>query len=308
MIKNSYGLSGVYDCRFLSQGVNDTYLILSSCGNYIFRLYRYGWRGREDVEFEVEFVNQLDRSDAPVSSFVSDSKGGQVNSIKCPEGERYGVLMKSVNFGGEENHCLLSGYEKSYGGKLAKVHNVSRSIELSTMSRHIDLEYLIHSPVRMVEEYFPDKAKELAYLKGFAVDLEREISDKDAGGLTKHLIHGDVTGGNAGVSEKGEFLFFDFDCCGLGWRSYDLGTFLWSAVQFGKTTEVWSRFIDGYQEVCTLTKADLEAAPLFSAARNFWIMGYSLSQVGARGSHFYKERDFISDVSFFKDWKNTLPS
>ena len=49
------------------------------------------------------------------------------------------------------------------------------------------------------------------------------------------FCHGDFHGWNA-CEKDGSFTFYDFDCCGWGYRAYDLAVFPWAFAIF-QTTE-----------------------------------------------------------------------
>ena len=97
-----------------------------------------------------------------------------------------------------------------------------------------------------------------------------------------------------------EFVFFDFDCCGYGWSSYDLAVFLWSCLLNQKEKTLWEPFLDGYRSEAKLSKNDLLVVPLLAAARNFWIIGYSISQMSIKGTLSYKARQLDQDINFFR--------
>jgi Ser/Thr protein kinase RdoA (MazF antagonist) len=47
------------NCRLLVRGMNDTYLVQSRQGQYILRVYRYGWRTPSDIQHELELLLYL---------------------------------------------------------------------------------------------------------------------------------------------------------------------------------------------------------------------------------------------------------
>ena len=75
-------------------------------------------------------------------------------------------------------------------------------------------------------------------------------------------------------------MLFDFDNWGYGWRAYDVGVFLWShALGAGweraakaKTRRRWNAFVEGYEQVRSLTEAERAATKLFVPIRHIWLM------------------------------------
>jgi Ser/Thr protein kinase RdoA (MazF antagonist) len=306
-IVDRYKFPSDAECTFLLQGVNDSYLVVCGYEKYVFRLYRCRWRTEANVLEEVALLSFLGDVSAPVAEVVRDGVGAIVQTIKCPEGDRFGILMRCAANSENESHCIVTGNINNYGKSIARLHNATTLFEGSNNSTLIDVDHLIFKPLALVENAFSGR-EELVYLRGFARRIAGALNSFENVGITKCYVHGDLTGGNASVDENGDFIFFDFDCCGYGWLSYDLAVLLWSATLFGKEDFVWKEFIRGYLSIATIKDSDIEIVPLLVAARNFWIMGYSISQIAVKGKLSYKLKDFIRDVDFFKKWKNTLPT
>ena len=72
--------------------------------------------------------------------------------------------------------------------------------------------------------------------------LERIPSPKQG------FCHGDFHAANAHLTEGNTVTFFDFDCCGFGYRAYDIAIFKWDSRLMGKEkeTERWEAFLRGY--------------------------------------------------------------
>lgn len=307
-IVENYEISRASECKYLYQGLNDFYLVNDGKEKYIFRIYRSGWRSRENIVVEVELLSQLEKNSAPVAGIIQDRRGEKVQTIRCPEGERYGILMHCAANSENESHCIVEGNALGYGKAVAKLHNAARNCDIPAGTTLIDAEHLIWQPLALVESVFPDRKQELEYLNGFARQIASKLASVENCSVAMGLIHGDLTGGNASVDAQGNFVFFDFDCCGYGWIAYDWAVLLWSALLHGKENVVWSEFFDGYRSEASIDEADLAIVPLLVAARNFWIMGYSISQIPLKGTLSYKIRDLMRDVEFFKNWRNELPS
>src|SRR5688500_499926 len=90
------------------------------------------------------------------------------------------------------------------------------------------------------------------------------------------FCHGDLHGGNA-CETGGAFTFYDFDCCGWGYRAYDLAVFPWAFAVRRETAErvkaMGRAFLKGYARRRTLGPADVEAIAAFVAIRQIWLMG-----------------------------------
>jgi Ser/Thr protein kinase RdoA (MazF antagonist) len=61
--------------------------------------------------------------------------------------------------------------------------------------------------------------------------------------------------------------FFDFDCGGYGYRTYDLAVFLWCCRLEDAIAARWDSFLSGYRETRLIRDLDLLAIPLFVCMR-----------------------------------------
>lgn len=304
--RSRYNLQEGTVCQYLCQGLNDSYLLTDGTKKYIFRLYRRLWRTIEKISAEVDLLLQLEKYSAPVVGVVYDRHEKLIQSLACPEGERFGILMHCAANTERESHCIITGNAYQYGKAMAKLHNALKSCKPPAGVTTLNVDHLIWEPVTMAEQVFPDNKKELRHLRDFALQLAKNI-DTVGTRTSKQLIHGDLTGGNACIDDDGNYIFFDFDCCGYGWTAYDLAVFFWSANLNGKDKILWPEFMNGYRSEADLNDQDLALIPLLAAARNCWIMGYSIGQMGVKGTLSYKNHHFIRDIEFLKEWKNQVP-
>lgn len=298
MIEECYTLGNSIECIYLLQGLNDTYLVRSGEKKYIFRIYRYGRRTAESIQSEIEYISYLDGKSTLVAGPISDNYGNVLKTFECPEGVRYGFLMQCAANTEIESHCVLTGNSHNYGKSVARIHECSFSFKPKEKFTDIDFGHLIWEPISLIKKYF--SSVDISYITAIAARVVDELTSLDCGGLTKSYIHGDLTGGNACLSSTNDYIFFDFDCCGYGWLSYDLSVFYWSSLLCQKDEKLWNDFIDGYVEINDLSMLDLSAIPLLAIARHFWIIGYSIEQMSVKGRLSYKLRDLEQDLAFFK--------
>lgn len=298
VVSQIYGLD-IQKCIFLSQGLNDSYLFACEKTQYVARVYRHGWRSPGDVLFEVDYVEHLARRAAPVAKFIPSVDGAKVHSLECPEGERLLVLMECASGSEYENHAVVNSSPFEYGKAVGILHNAAKDFQPKYNRPALNADHLIWQPMAKVEIHFAEFSEDLAYLREVASRLAERIQTLDAAGLSKMVIHGDLTGGNANQNGDGLYTFFDFDCCGFGWQAYDLAVFLWSLIQ-NRKAQLWQDFLAGYRSVAELSAIDEESIGLFVTTRSFWIMGYSLSRIPVLGALSYTPSVFRSDVGFIK--------
>src|SRR5215467_1422020 len=118
------------------------------------------------------------------------------------------------------------------------------------------------------------RPKDRDHLLRIAATLRERLSRLAMEPLDTGFCHGDVHDGNAFITEEQSITFFDFDCCGRGWRAYDLAVFRWSLEALGLTPAaigaLWEAFLTGYREVRVVGQSDLAALPYFMIVRQVW--------------------------------------
>lgn len=296
-IASRYGFPSSISCQLLLQGVNDTYLIAVGDLKYIFRLYRYQRKSFDTICEEVALVNFLQHKSHLVAKLQANLSGEIIQSFAMPEGERYGILMECAANTEFETHCLVAGGSYSYGKSIAELHRHLTDFTPQKQSTLLDLDHLASQPIKLASKQFPDD--DLSYLR-YEEGRIRDWLIRNENMLSKSYIHGDLTGGNACVSQNQEFIFFDFDCCGYGWKAYDLATFYWSARMCNKPKE-WNDFLDGYCSLESLNSVDVSAIPVLAMLRQIWIIGYSIRQIPVKGALFYKPKSLREDIDCLRE-------
>ena len=89
-----YALGAISRCRLHHRGLNDTYKVECSQGDtYFLRIYRAGWRSRDEIETEIAILLHLAQEKASVSTPVSRKDGQILTPLDCVEGRRWAVLF-----------------------------------------------------------------------------------------------------------------------------------------------------------------------------------------------------------------------
>ena len=101
---------------------------------------------------------------------------------------------------------------------------------------------MIEEPLKRIKPYLKDRESDWKFLSSYASILTNNISSIQSELLDIGLCHGDFHNGNAHVL-NGELTFFDFDCCGIGFRAYDLAVYKLSARLVKKEEQSWLPFI-----------------------------------------------------------------
>lgn len=292
-----YSIEHPTECTFLSRGCNDTYLIRTTDGpSYILRVYRYGWRTLAEISCELDALVHLARKNISVSRPIVGTDGQVVRVLPVPEGNRYAALFTYAS--GKE----LS-FEKTNAMRLGQALGTLHSAMDNFSSRHLrfelNWEHLVEIPINRIEPFLAHRIEDWDFLRFFTDRLHKQLiclAPPDKG-----FCHGDVHELNAHIDQDNTVTFFDFDCCGTGWRAYDLATFRWSAKWRHKEAEAWEPFVCGYRKGRDLSATDLQAVPLFVAMRNIWLMGLHAGEVHWEGSRLMRGAYFDHHLTFLKN-------
>ena len=294
----NFGVEGVRECRFYSSGFNDTYRIKTTEGNIFYlRAYRFSWRTLADIQYELDVLNHLKHNNFPAAKPVPYRDGQFFCAVSAPEGMRYLALFTEA-----PGHEIAYDQEpektaQRYGQAVAQMHNALEDFSSPHQRFHLDIEHFIDQPMRNIEPFLsssrPDDWK---YLQHFAETLRRRILAMPTDTLEQGFCHGDLQGYHANVATDGTLTFFDFDCGGWGYRSYDLAVFLWCCRLEDAVAVRWEPFIKSYRENRSVQELDVQAVPLFVCARYLWHMGVHTQNSPDWGIGFLNEKYFDSHL------------
>jgi Ser/Thr protein kinase RdoA (MazF antagonist) len=268
-IAANYAIEAPLSCQLLKQGLNDSYLVKTASEHYILRIYKAGWRTLPDIHYEIEMLSYLDQQGAPVSGPVKRIDGTFIRDLRAPEGTRHVVLFTYAE--GEES-ALTEEQGYLMGRATATIHLVSDRFRPEHTRFTLDLEHLIHEPLRRVQPYLAHRSEDWTYLLKLADILSQKIADL-APDLDWGFCHGDATERNAHITKDQQITFFDFDCGGPGWRAYDWAVFHMNARKKPDGDAIWKAYLKGYAEKRPINPLDIEAEPLMFIARMFWSIG-----------------------------------
>jgi Ser/Thr protein kinase RdoA (MazF antagonist) len=162
--------------------------------------------------------------------------------------------------------------------------------------------------LRLVTSAIAHRREDVDYVERLAERLKNWIApvrDLEIG-----FCHGDFHGGNAGESD-GSFTFFDFDCCGWGYRAYDLAVFPWAFAidecSIERIKRMGRSFLSGYMRRRMLREHDIDAIPAFVAIREIWLLGLHIDIGDRFGWGWINDGYYDHHIKVLRDWeKNAL--
>lgn len=296
-ILREYEVGELRGAEFLARGLNDTFRVRASDRSYAFRVYRAGWRSQSEIEYEVDILLHLHRKGIAVSTPIAGKDGRLLYPIEQPEGLRYAVLFTYAE--GEQSGALSETRARLFGTATAELHAASDGF-LSDHARFgLDLDHLIDEPLTVTLPFLAHRPDDQQYLKELAPRIRHRIEAVQAL-LEFGFCHGDLHGFNAAFDREAVTMF-DFDCCGVGWRAYDVAVYRW-LLEMRTLTSNWKPFLDAYKERRPLAEIDLSAVPLFVAARYIWILGLHTGHASFLGRSFINDQYWDYWLKLIRDW------
>lgn len=271
-----YDLPGPAACTFVSHSLNDTYRVEAGALVAYLRIGRAGRRSLGEVDIELAVVRALGRAGLPVAAPIPRRDGAFVGELAAPEGPRPVALIAAAP--GESAGEITPEQSRVYGRLAARVHHAAGQIPPHGFIP-LDAAALIERPLAAIHDRMTRlhaDRDERAFLEETAARVAGRLAELPRAAPAWGFCHGDLHPGNVRF-DAGNPTLFDFDCCGAGWRAYDLAVFQWNAwLERREPAWIdtrWHAFLAGYREVLPLDDDELASVPLFLVARQIWLMG-----------------------------------
>ena len=266
-----YGFDESVGCTLFNRGLNDTYLVSAKERKFALRLYRFRWRTRAAVADELTALRHLSAKGIPLAAPVARSDGEYITQVDAPEGPRCAALFDWVP--GEEPRYINEAHARLYGRLAAELHIASDDLRPGTGRVPLDLDYLLEKPLASLRPGLKSYPAAAGRFDALAKRVRTRLAIAQEHLLDTGFCHGDLHGGNAHL-ENGRLALYDFDCCGTGWRVYDLATYRWAARIRNVAEKAWKPYIEAYLQIRPAAANTIEHVPLFVLLRHIWLHGY----------------------------------
>ncbi|HET6227854.1 MAG TPA: phosphotransferase [Bacteroidia bacterium] len=268
-IIEQYALDSTSSIVFLKRGFNDTYLIISKGEKFVCRVYKYGWRGLETIENEVDLLLYLKQNDTSVAIPVENTKQKRVLKINAPEGVRYLVLFTYAR--GQRVRKLSTDQAFLLGVETAKMHLLTKDKVISPTAQDYTISKQFTETIQVLTPILIDYPKQFQLLQELEKFFLKEFNSIKKGELAEGICHGDLQAENFHIDENGSLTFFDFDFFGKGYLIYDIGVFMWYDHK-NKPPEIIKAFLKGYESKRLLTPTEHKFIPWLSTMRALFQM------------------------------------
>lgn len=294
-VETHYDVGRVTRCKMLTRGLNDTYRVDTERNKFILRVYRTPWRSQADVYYELDVLEYLSRNGVPVSAPLRGNSGQLAHVIHAPEGARYVTLF---TYAPGTIPQLDRDISFQYGKTVARIHKLTDEFSSIHPRFQLNLTHLLDDPLETIRSTMTEYGGDIHYVASWVERIKCSVPNDL---LDYGFCHGDFHDWNTHW-EDGTLTVFDFDCCGPGFRAYDLAVFLWNLKTNykGQVADNWMPFLKGYTDTRPLQEIDRAAIPFFVAARRIWLAGIYLGNEDVFGTAIINKGFFRSLVDQLK--------
>jgi len=272
-IREKYSLKPGTTCKLLKTGINHTYRIDSGSEIFIFRIYSYNWRTREEIMEELNLLKFLKQNNISVSYPIADSTENFIQTINAPEGWRFAVLFSYAT--GHKIHSYSTEAHFEIGKLMAQIHSLTKGLEQKRITYTPDI--LINQPFEYIRQFLSDETKEMQFLIATKPVLEEKLFNANDHLLRKGIVHLDIWFDNLNISDKNEITLFDFDFCGNGWLCLDIAYYILQLHSIEKVeidrAEKMEAFYNGYETVEKITDEEKKLIPILGVCLYYFYLG-----------------------------------
>src|SRR6185437_14380303 len=260
-VQYKYSLAESTTCKLLKTGINHTYRIDSENESFIFRIYSYNWRTKEEIKEELKLLQLLKKNDISISFPIADTSGNFIQTLQAPEGLRFAVLFSFA-----KGHKILN-YKKEIhfevGKLMAKIHSLTKGLEQKRFNYTPDT--LLNQPLENIKKFLSGETSEMQFLIKTKPLLEKELLIANKLDLRKGIVHLDIWFDNLNISDDNKITLFDFDFCGKGWLCLDIAYYILQLHSTEKDEielkEKMQAFYSGYQSVEKISDDERKLIP-----------------------------------------------
>lgn len=303
LVAEQYALSLPITCTLLQHGDNDTYLVRSADDRYVLRVWHHDDRWLAEAEGEMLLLAALAAHGAPVVRPIQRRDGAYVQAVRAPEGTRFVGLFAYAE-GSPPGKAINGDQAYAYGKAVAHLHTAADALCTTYARPQLDLARLLDAPVQIITPLLAHRPHDVAYLKELAQHLRDQLNQLPQTPPIYGLCHGDLHKTNVLCDQNNQLTIIDFDCCGYGWRAYDLAVLFWSTRHLPQAAPVRAAFLRGYTEQRSLAAQELASIPRFVAAQHICITAVEIEQAarGVWGSEPITDTYFDDRLRFLRTW------
>lgn len=271
-LENHYGLP-TPEIHLLREYTNRVYRVITAQQQYVWKVYGHRWRSAQEIHYEVDLLNHLEKEKLPVAKPIPAIDGAVVKQVKTPLGEHLAVLFEYVD-GVKPQPPFSPELYSLFGQAIGSMHEYSHHFSSRHARQKIDLAYLLDQPLRLILPLLEQQPDGAAYVQRLRQRIKTKMDALEPAGLDWGPIHGDASLDNLHRIED-TVILYDFDSGGPGWRASDLQGW---AVGFPAYQQQYAAFLNGYRRIRPLHEQDIEASWFLTLAWDIWGMRVDLER------------------------------
>jgi Ser/Thr protein kinase RdoA (MazF antagonist) len=288
-LTRQYSLGGDVNCMVLKCGINDTYLVTSSAGRSVFRVYSHNWRTIKEIEEEIRLARHLRDNNISISYALPDAKGNYIQEFNAPEGLRYGLMFSYAP--GEKSQTCSPETHFSVGVVMANMHKAMEGFSLDRVSYTAD--NLLIDPLIQLSRFLPGDTEEMIYMQRLQQYLLNEFARVKRDELRYGAVHMDIWFDNLNIGKDNEITIFDLDFCGNGWLCLDIAYYILQLHSIEREEKVCAEklnsFLRGYESVTSIGAEEKRIIPMLGLAMYFFYLGVQSRRYDNWSNMFFNE-------------------
>jgi Ser/Thr protein kinase RdoA (MazF antagonist) len=292
----SYDLEDRIDGMLYHHGVNDTFFVRTPSREFALKLYLTGWRTQDEVHEEVAAIRHCGTRGVRVAMPIARRDGQYVSSMRAPEGSRCAVLFPWAS--GQEPRYTNPEHARSFGRLVGQMHAAMTDFAPRSARQKLDLDYLLHGPVRQLKFHLDRLPAVATRLDGLYARIQSRVSRINGELSAWGFCHGDVGFHNVRL-DADDLVLFDFDFCGPGWQISDLATFRWLARVEGNEAQAWNAFRDGYLQIRPAAVDSLQFIDVFMMIKHLWNQAHMIRINVRNGRIVFIDDKFLENTVVF---------
>jgi len=224
------------------------YLLETLTTPYILRVSHCHWRSKMEIDFELELLDYLDRSQVPVAAPIRTKNGDLSVEIKAPEGKRYAVLFPYAPGGIAIGDIDI---EQAYhlGAIVANLHRVTADFQPLAYRHPLNLKYLLDDSLQIIAPFLHQRPSDLDCVLETIGEIEEETAKLPTESPYWSICWGDPHSGNVHITPDNQ------------------------------NRQVRHGFIQGYDETVPLTDGELSCLQYLTQAAYIWSWSISLNNL-----------------------------
>jgi Ser/Thr protein kinase RdoA (MazF antagonist) len=305
MVVSHYSLNEQLTCKFYVLGLHDNYLVESDGQKYILRIYRNNWRSKEEILFELEWLEFLKNKTDLATEVIETTDGNLTFNIDSPEGTRLASMFLYAD-GNAPGNSISTNEAELLGETVAYIHNFSDAFSPVRTRQALDIKYLLDDSISAIKPFLDNDG--FNYLCVVREQLNNSMPTLEKTPGIYGLCIGDVNPTNFHINKNNKITVFDFDQCGYGYRAFEIGKFFSSVRNHNKKREITEAYLKGYQSIRPLCQIEQESIPLFEITSVIWVMAIQVANSDRIGFKYLEKSSWDRRLSDLKQLVSAWPN